>query len=208
MKIPKQAERDPNAPQIDFNPTEATHNAVCVGGWYCGEFPPFKEGGKNKHAFVIMFEVDEIIEAPTMEQFHGKRKTIVTEWNIRTWNEGSFFFKDIVGWLGRELSDQQLENFNGYTLRGIPAMVSVKHNKGGDGKLYANISNIVYPPKGMQLLTVLRNMVAPDWIIKKIDKSVSNSLEKMKLKNFALDPGETGVQSGVYANAPDDDLPF
>ena len=60
----------------------------------------------------------------------------------------------------------------------------------------------------MQLLTVLRNMVAPDWIIKKIDKSVSNSLEKIKLKNFALDPGDTGVQSGVYADAPDDDLPF
>ena len=208
MKIPRQEPRDSNAPSIDFNPSVATHNAVCVGGWYCGEFPPFKEGGRNKHAFVVMFEVDEIIEAPGAEAFHGKRKTIVKEWNIRTWNEGSTFFKDVVGWLGRELTDMQLENFNGYTLRGIPAMVGVIHNTGADGKQYANITNIVYPPRGMPPMTVLRNMVAPEWIIKKIDKSCSNSLEKIKLKNFALDPGGVGSPQDVYAPNPDEDCPF
>lgn len=54
-------------------------------------------------------------------------------------------------WRGRPFTDREREGFDMATVLGVPALVTVQHEKSGDGqKTYANIKGITSLPRRMQ----------------------------------------------------------
>jgi hypothetical protein len=55
-----------------------------------------------------------------------------------------------TAWRGKAFSDQEARAFDWETLIGKPAYITVIHNTGKDGRVWANIASIAPLPKGMK----------------------------------------------------------
>lgn len=117
----------------NFTPCpEYTGRAVCVDVTP----PEIKNtdfGPKEK--FRLVFEIDEMNTASQKPSRHCVWSTGFTT----SLNEKSSFRKFLKTWFGRDLTAQELEEFDTETLIGKPAFVVVTHSQGDDGTTYANI---------------------------------------------------------------------
>lgn len=95
----------------------------------------------------------------------------------------------LESWRGRQFNKEELEGFDLVNVLGAPCQVSVVHETGNNGDMYANIKAIVPLPKGMQrpkaenpLLKYSPDDEAdyerlPDWIKEKIRSQLSSTPE-------------------------------
>lgn len=87
-----------------------------------------------KEKFRIVFEIDQIDEA-------AKRPHCVWSSGFTTsLNEKSSLRKFLRTWFGRDLTAQELEEFDTETLIGKPALLVVTHSEGDNKETYANIT--------------------------------------------------------------------
>jgi Holliday junction resolvase len=129
----------------NFEPCpEYTGKAVCV------DVTPLRKQPSQfgeRDVFKVVFEVD-------MEKEDGTRFCVWSRYFTPSLNEKANFRKFVRGWFGRDLSKQELEDFDTETLVGKPAQLVVVHEH-RDNETYANImaclpdkSGETLPPSG------------------------------------------------------------
>lgn len=107
---------------------EYTGKAVCV------DVTPLRKQPSQfgeRDVFKVVFEVD-------MEKEDGTRFCVWSRYFTPSLNEKANFRKFVRGWYGRDLSKQELEDFDTETLVGKPAQLVVVHEH-RDNETYANI---------------------------------------------------------------------
>ena len=119
----------------NFTPCpEYTGRAVCV------DVTPLEKQVSQygeRDIFKIVFEVD-------LER-EGEDKTRFAVWSkpfTPSLNEKANFRKFLRQWFGRDLTAQELKEFDTENLIGKPAYIVVIHQEGGNGETYANIAAI------------------------------------------------------------------
>lgn len=113
----------------NFEPCpEFTGKAICV------DVTPLRKQQSQfgeRDVFKVVFEVD-------MDKEDSGRYCVWSRNFTPTLNEKANLRKFLRGWFGRDLSKQELEDFDTETLIGKPAQVVVVHEH-KDGETYANI---------------------------------------------------------------------
>jgi hypothetical protein len=154
-----------------------THIAVCYGVIDLGT-QKSEYNGKEKfqHKAMVLFETPEC-----KTEFDGEMVPMVIskEYTLST-DERSNLYKDLMGWRGRELSEDEMNEFDMGVLVGKPCQIQVIHKKSNKGREYARINAVVKFPTGMTPPTSERSPIdyeltpgyipedIPDWIKDKI----------------------------------------
>lgn len=137
--------------------------------------------GKLQHKCALVFQIDEI--NPDTK----KRYEIAERFTV-SMNEKARLRQFLGSWRGKAYSDEEArEGAPLHKLVGVPALIQIGHNQGGNGKTYANILSIMKAPKGTTL-PVEEYTRSPHW-----KKSAPPSDDEPPMD-----------ESGQY----DDDLPF
>ena len=171
MPIPVSGKSESN-----FTPAPAgVKAAVCVDvedlGWIEEEY----NGQKNvRHKVLIYFQIKDI------EPNSGKPFLVVKRYTASL-HEKANLRKDIETWFGRDLTPEEIGEFDLEELIGDNCQLVIAHRE-SKGKTYANIQTIIPPSEG-------QDMKPTDYVRKKDRESGS---------------GESGTTEGV----PDKDLPF
>lgn len=101
----------------------------------------------------------------------------------------------IQGWLGRSLTNDEMQSFDVCTLLGRPAFVTVKHEEGKGGKMYANLAGVAPVMEGYTMPKMVNKIIEigkdqwgsddfnalPEFLRKKVEES-----NEWKLMNKAV----------------------
>ena len=151
--------------------TPGSLGSICIGVFDIGNWKTVFAGEeKIKHKLLIRFEVDEKIEGG---EYDGKNKCL-NKWYNFSMHPKSTLRKDIQSWRGRELTDEEAEDFDLCDLVGQQCLLSVV-NKDGNGRTFQNITSISTVPKGM-------SKVKADVLYK--DGDIPEFIEKIKEKSY------------------------
>ena len=152
----------------DFQLPEAgVHNAVCTAVFDLGDQPGFQ--GQIQHKIAIFWELEEVITDPG--DYQGKRFTVSNMYTASL-SERANLRAHLESWRGRGFSEAELEGFDVAVLRGVPATLSIIHNRNEKtNRTYANISAVMrYDKKlGEALIPELPEDWMPKWIAQKMD---------------------------------------
>lgn len=89
-------------------------------------------------------------EKTTFKEENGEQPFVLSQEYTLSTHEKSNLRKVIHALIGAELTDQEAESFDVEDLIGKECLVTVVHNEGKNGKIYANIGNTTVLPKGME----------------------------------------------------------
>lgn len=165
-------------------PEPGTTLAVCCAVWDLGlQLSNFKnEDGSNKyqHKVIIAWEIQQKIDCPDSE-YHGKPYMLNKKYTLSL-NERATLRKDLESWRGTPFSKEQLDNgFDLELLYGINCLIGIKHeaDRNDPNKVYANVSAILPPAKGMEKLIPDRGKdeAPPKWVQEKIAQAVQPEFE-------------------------------
>lgn len=122
---------------------EGTYNAVCVGivdlGTQTSTF-----NGKTKEARKVSFT----FEIQGEEDSEGNPFYVYRKYTMSLAPKSSFA-KDLKTWMNKTVAKG--ESFEIDTLLGKPCLITITHNEGDGGAVYANISGIAAPMKGTKV---------------------------------------------------------
>lgn len=131
---------------------EGLHAAVCVDvvnlGIVAGAY-----GAKHKVRIVWQLEA--------VDDTHGRRFDVARVYTLSL-HERAALRKDLESWRGKKFTEVELDGFDLEKLLGVNAQVNVTHQLSDDGTVYANVSTIVPPMKGVLKLTPLDYVRAKD----------------------------------------------
>lgn len=114
----------------DFTPhDEGTFAAVCVD-----VTPLVRQQSKfgDRDVFKLVFETDA-------DERDGRRQAVWSRGFTPSLNEKANFRKFLRQWFGRDLTPQELTDFDTESLIGKPAQVVITHEHADNGEVYANI---------------------------------------------------------------------
>jgi len=128
----------------NFVPAPAgTHAAVCVDVEDLGQVKiTYADNTTEKHMVYIHWQIDEIND-------EGYPFRVRKRYNLSLHDKASLR-KDLEAWRGRAFTAEERKAFDLETLIGVPAMVSVVHNPGRTGGMFANVQAIMRLAKGMR----------------------------------------------------------
>jgi len=170
--IAKDAEKFPKLPL----PEAGTVQAVCCAVWDLGlQKTTYKGIEKIQHKIVIAWELQQLIDAPDSE-YHGKPYQVSKRYTLSL-GEMATLRHDLESWRGKPFSAEELNTgIDVEKLYGVNALVGIKHepDKSDSSKVYANITAILPPTKGMEKLTPFRvkDEQPPKWVIEKQSQAV------------------------------------
>lgn len=119
------------------------HNGVCVDVVDLGLEPnKFDATKPDVHKVRIIWEIDE--ENPDKP---GERFTVAGKWTLSI-NQKASLRKFLVPWRGRDFTPEEEKAFDVEKLIGVPCMITVVHNVGQDGSIYANVASVSGLAKG------------------------------------------------------------
>jgi hypothetical protein len=98
-----------------------------------------KQYGKMQHKIAIVFHSEaKMKDGRPFEVWERFTLTLVDSGRLRPF---------LVAWRGRAFTEAELAGFDVEKLIGVQALAQIVHTK-KDGKTYANVASIMYPPKG------------------------------------------------------------
>lgn len=161
-----------------------SHVGVCVDVVDLGMIKSEYAGkAKTQHKVRLAWQVDEMRD-------DGKPFVVSKRYTLSL-HEKASLRKDLESWRGRAFTDPELEGFDLENLLGAGAMLSVMQ-VAQKGSIYANITAIMRPPKGMPLPALDSSYVR---------------MQDRKPEDSA--PGNGNVPDGDEGWVPtDDDVPF
>jgi len=194
----------------DFEPVPAgTYAARCVSVVDLG----LQDGGQwgPKRKVYIGFEIPEVRVSWKKDDKEYEGPAIIGSSYTLSISDKAILGQHLVTWRGVPFTDAERDAFDVFTVLGVPAMISVTHNK-KDNKTYANISGVMRMPKGMvcpERETDLKKYSAtdpststdglPEWLQKKIQAGLV----------LAQSPEEEYQGIPPTGDDPfDDDIPF
>lgn len=160
-------------------PEAGTVQAVCCGVWDLG-LQKTSYNGKEKlqHKVIIAWEISETINAPESE-YHGKRYMLNRRYTLSL-AEKATLRHDLEAWRGKPFTSAELEGFDVEVLYGINCLLGVSHKPSADNtRVYANVSSILPPIKGMERMTPERakDEQPPKWVIELQAQAVTQTGE-------------------------------
>lgn len=196
--------------------SQALHQAVCYAVYDLGT--QFEEKfGKAVHKVLLGWEIpSERIEVDrdgiklNLPRAISKRYTM-------SLHEKANLRKDLESWRGKAFTDEEAQGFDLKRLLGANCMVQVIH-KTKDGKTFANVTNVVQLPKGMEKRT-LENPIqyfsfeehqgetpinTPQWIM----DIIKASSEWAQITRGEIPGEDEGESFGDDSQILDDDIPF
>jgi hypothetical protein len=159
-------------------PEAGTTQAVCCAVWDLGlQLSNFKnEDGSDKyqHKVIIAWEITEKINAPDSE-YHGKPYMLNKKYTVSL-GEKANLRKDLESWRGKPFTAEQLASgFDVAQLYGINCYIGISHvpDKNDPGKVYANVTAILPPPRGAEKMIPVRakDELPPKWVLEKIGQA-------------------------------------
>lgn len=204
----------------DFEPIQqGTHIARCIRVYDLGT-QQNTMFNNSSHKVMLVFEIpDSKIEnkdGEIMPMLQSKEYTLslAEKANLR---------RDLISWRGKDFTEEEAAGFDVTKVLGAPCMLSIAHKKNEKGKVYANITSIMKPPKGLECPPAAHEMFIyeisegmshnfktniPEWVQNKI----------MKAEEFSIVPGAAQMPPiddpslmpiGEYEQLVEvDDLPF
>jgi len=129
----------PKSNSTSFLVPAGTHQAVC----YCIADLGTQETSFGKKPMLhIGWEIPD-------ERMSNGRVAVVSRRYAMSADPKSALRIDVEGWLGKKLTDVDLDSFNFADLIGQCCLVSVQHSDGSNGRIYANVKSVLPPPRGM-----------------------------------------------------------
>ncbi|KKL84771.1 hypothetical protein LCGC14_1961370 [marine sediment metagenome] len=99
----------------------------------------WQEETQSKHKVIIMFELPETC----MKKEPNRGKPFAVSLFISlSLHKKSNLRPLLVGWRGKDFTEEEAKNFDILKLLDVPALINVIHNE-RDGNVYANIANIM-----------------------------------------------------------------
>lgn len=194
----------------DFKPVPAgTHRAICTMLVDMGVQPSNRFAPKPK--VYIRFELpDEQTEWTGKDGGKHTGPMVIGKQYTASLSEKANLRKDLEAWRGRFFTADELKKFDLRNILGAPAMISVAHQTGADGKTYANLASIMGLPKGMEKPKAAGDLISYD--IDQHDEAVfqklPNWLQEAINDRVASDTATTVQSNGSAAPDFDDDIPF
>lgn len=165
-----------NFPKLPL-PESGTTQAVCCGVWDLGlQKTSYNGEEKIQHKIVIAWETSQIIDAPDSE-YHGKPYMLSKRYTLSL-GEQANLRKDLESWRGKPFTADEIQNgFDVEGLYGINCLIGIKHepDKKDPSIVYANVTAILPPTKGMDKLVPIRakDELAPKWVLEKQAQQVT-----------------------------------
>lgn len=195
----------------DFKPVPAgTHRAVCTMVVDMGVQPSARFAPKPK--VYIRFELpDERTEWTDKDGNKHEGPMVIGKQYTASLSEKANLRKDLEAWRGRFFTADELKNFDLRNILGAPAMISVAHQQGADGKTYANLASIMGLPKGMEKPKAAGELIAYD-IDSHSDEvfaKLPGWLQEAINNRVASDTAQTVQHNGAAVDDfGDSDIPF
>lgn len=195
----------------DFKPVPAgTHRAICTMLVDMGVQPSARFAPKPK--VYIRFEIpDERTEWTDKDGNKHEGPMVIGKQYTASLSEKANLRKDLEAWRGKFFTEAELKGFELRNILGAPAMISVAHQKGSDGKTYANLASIMGLPKGMEKPAASGPTIAYD--IDQHDQAVFEKLpgwlqEAIK-ERVSSDTAQTvGANGSSQPDFDDETIPF
>ncbi len=132
----------------DFIPAPSgTHIAVCCDVVDLGVLEvSFGGESKQQHKVNLVWQIEEVMS--------DNRPYMVRKRYTLSLHEKAALRKDLESWRGRTFTPEELQGFDLEVLIGKGCILSVIHNPGNKGGVFANIAAIMKLPKGAPTLTV------------------------------------------------------
>jgi hypothetical protein len=157
-------------------PEAGTKLAVCCAVWDLGlQKTTFNGEDKIQHKIIIAWEIEEKINQPDSE-YKGKPYMLNKKYTLSL-GEKANLRKDLDSWRGKPFTAEEIENgFDVEKLYGINCLIGIKHepDKRDPSKVYANVTAILPPVKGMEKLVPVRGKdeAPPKWVQEKQAQAV------------------------------------
>jgi hypothetical protein len=157
-------------------PEAGTTLAVCCGVWDLGlQKSTYNNEEKIQHKIIIAWEIQEKIDEPTSE-YNGKPYMLNKKYTLSL-GEKANLRKDLESWRGKPFTAEELSGgFDVEKLYGINCLIGIKHepDRRDASKVYANVTAILPPAKGMEKLTPVRakDELPPKWVLEKMAQAV------------------------------------
>ena len=159
----------PGKPKSSFErelPSEDQHVAVITGVWDLGLHEKTWQGEtKIVPEIMLCFEVDQAISSG---EFAGEKMRVFYRLKTSLHSKAKLL-KNITAFLGRDLTDEEIPNFDLESLVGKSCLIDITHNKSADGNIYANVGQISKLPKQLTAFTpdyIFKPSETPEWIQK------------------------------------------
>ena len=157
-------------------PEAGTTQAVCCGVWDLGLQKTYYNGEERiQHKIIIAWEIAEKINAPESE-YHDKPYMMTKRYTLSLGDKANLR-KDLESWRGVPFTAEDLQNgFDVEKLYGVNCYLGIKHesDRNDPSKVYANVTAILPPPKGVEKIIPLRarDEAPPKWVIEKQAQAV------------------------------------
>lgn len=191
-------------------PEAGTVQAVCCAVWDLGlQKTSFNGKEKVQHKIIIAWEIEQKIDAPDSE-YHGKPYMLNKKYTLSL-GEKANLRKDLESWRGVKFSDAEITNgFDVEKLYGINCLIGVTHepDKNDPAKVYARVTSILPPVKGMEKLIPVRakDELPPKWVQEQQAQALQPEVDP-ELDPFPFGDPALDVATAV-ANESLDDLPY
>ena len=124
--------------------SEGTHLAVCNMLIDLG-VQKSETYGTSSRKVLIGWEIPD----ETIELDDGPVPRNISQRYTASLNERAILRRDLAAWRGRDFTDQELAAFDLKAIVGKSCLINVIHSKGQNGKVYANIQNVMALPRNM-----------------------------------------------------------
>jgi hypothetical protein len=147
---------------------EGTIQAVCIAVYDLGMQKTNFQDKKGKdiiqHKVIIRWEIDAEMQKG---EYAGERFNISKRYTLSL-NEKANLRKDLEGWRGKAFTDDEVKKgFDIYNLVGLNCNLSIVHEKGKDGSVYANVKAVSGLVKGQKKLSQETDTdKTPEWVTK------------------------------------------
>jgi len=200
-----------------FDPVaEGVHIGICYSVVDLGTHLN-KQFNKEKHQVCFTWEIPaERIEI----EKDGEKKDlprVVSKITTLSLGEKANLRKMLQSWRGKAFTPEELKGFDLKNVLGAPCQILVVHNKGADGKTYANVDSVMPAPKGVELPQDTENPKVyfciadsdgaipesvPEWQVNKIKMSKEWDVEDLQYDEDATTVNVDGEKQD------EDNLPF
>lgn len=159
-------------------PEAGTTQAVCCAVWDLGLQKSYFNGEeKIQHKIIIAWEIAEKINAPESE-YHGKPYMLKKKYTLSL-GEKANLRKDLESWRGKVFTAEELNGgFDVEKLYGINCLLGITHepDRKDSSKVYANVTAILPPQKGMEKIAPVRTREEPppNWVQELMKEAVSS----------------------------------
>lgn len=169
-----------NFPKLPL-PESGTTQAVCCAVWDLGlQKTSFNGEEKIQHKIIIAWEISQLIDAPDSE-YHGKPYMLNKRYTLSL-GEQANLRKDLESWRGKPFTSEEIQHgFDVESLYGINCLIGIKHeaDRKDPSIVYANVTAILPPTKGMEKLVPVRakDEPAPKWVQEKQAQAVKDEID-------------------------------